>query len=173
MQIVLRKLELNDENIIIDLKKEIEDSDNDFEGFSILKSMDNFDDFYKKIISNENPVDKAYSPVFVYLAFDNSELIGIVVLRTELKGNLVNYGGNVGYLVRPSKRKKGYGTLMLKEALKILKNEYKVDYVVLGCRVDNIGSAKVIEKNDATFVNTYYEANNGLTYSKYEKTIKK
>jgi len=171
MKVVLRKITLNDKNIIEELKKEIEEYDSDFEGFSILKSMKDFENFYDKLISNETPNNKDYSPQYTYLAFDNNDLVGVVVLRTELKGHLVNYGGNVGYIVRPSKRKKGYGSLILKEGLKILKEKFKVDYVVLGCRNNNIGSKKVIENNGASFVNEYYEELNGVTYNKYEKKL--
>lgn len=132
--------------------------------------MEDFESLFK-LISNENPTNKDYSPQYTYLVFDNQELIGVAVLRTELKGNLVNYGGNVGYIVRPSKRRKGYGTLLLKEALNILKNQYNLNDVVLGCRNNNIGSSKVIENNGAIFVNEYFEESNGLTFNKYTKKL--
>lgn len=168
---LLRKITDNDKDIIVDLKKEIENYDNDFEGFSILKNMEDFYSFYLKLIDNENPSNENYSPQYTYLAFEDNELVGVVVLRTQLKGDLVNYGGNVGFLVRPSKRQKGYGTLLLKEALSILKNNYHLDYVVLGCRVDNIASSKVIENNGAIYVSDYFEVKNGLTFKKYEKFL--
>lgn len=170
MYVLLRKVTYDDKRIIEDLKKEIESYDCDFEGFSILSNMSDYSSFYEKLIANESPVNENYSPQFTYLAFDKDNyLIGVSVLRTELKGELVNYGGNVGYLVRPSKRKQGYGSKILEGSLKLLKEKYNVNFVVLGCRVDNIGSSKVIENNGAVYSNDFFEQKNGMTFKKYTK----
>ena len=60
-----------------------------------------------------------YSPQTTYFAFDEyNNIIGGCNIRHELKGNLINHGGNIGYLVRPSKRNLGYGSRILEEALK-------------------------------------------------------
>ena len=122
MDIYLRKINYNDKEIIEDLKTEIEEYDNNFEGFSILKTLNYYNEFYDKLISNEKPINNNYSPQVTYLAFNqDNHLIGVAVLRTELKGELINYGGNVGYLVRPSERNKGYGKRILRESLNLLK----------------------------------------------------
>ena len=44
-------------------------------------------------------------------------MVGGFVLRHTLKGALINHGRNIGYLVRPSKRKMGYGKILLSLAL--------------------------------------------------------
>lgn len=171
MNIYLRKITFDDKEIIEDLKKEIENYDSDFEGFSILSTMTDYTEFYQKLIANETPTNKAYSPQFTYLAFnENNELVGISVLRSKLKGELTNYGGNVGYLVRPSERKKGYGSKILKESLIILKEKYNVNFVVLGCRMDNIASIKVIENNGGIYCNDFLEKN-GNIYRRYTKKL--
>ena len=42
---------------------------------------------------------------------------------------------------------KGYGTLMLKEALRYSNEVLGLNKVLITCNDDNIGSARVIEKN--------------------------
>lgn len=170
-KIYLREICLEDEGLIINLKKEIESYDNDFEGFSILKDMNDFNCLYKKLEANKCPSDINYSPQITFLAFNEEDkLIGISNIRTKLIGELINYGGNVGYIVRPSERKKGYGSKILKESLEILK-KYGLKEVVLGCRIDNIASSKVIENNGGIFSNNYYEKKNNKTFKKYIKKI--
>jgi predicted acetyltransferase len=77
---------------------------------------------------------------------DNNEYIGDIDIRHSLTGVLLNAGGHIGYEIRPSKRKMGYGTKMLQMALPIAKN-LGINKVLITCNDDNIGSAKIIEKN--------------------------
>ena len=57
---------------------------------------------------------------------------------------LRNYAGHIGYGIRPSERRKGYVTEMLKQALEYCKNELKLDKVMLSCDKENEGSRKTI-----------------------------
>ena len=52
----------------------------------------------------------------------------------------------MGYDVRPSMRRLGYGTQLLRLALPVLQ-EHGIRRVRITCDDDNIGSAKIIEKN--------------------------
>jgi predicted acetyltransferase len=56
------------------------------------------------------------------------------------------------YSVRPSERRKGYATEMLRLGLMKLK-DLGVSKVLLTCDKDNIGSAKVIQNNKAILEN--------------------
>lgn len=60
--------------------------------------------------------------------------------------NLSNIYGDIGYGVRPSARKKGYATMMLRYALSVCK-EKGMKKVLLGCYKDNITSVCTIKKN--------------------------
>ena len=53
----------------------------------------------------------------LYLSFDQDELIGMIDIRHYLNHNLEMYGGHIGYSIRPSKRRLGYGTKQLELAL--------------------------------------------------------
>ncbi|MEE8304450.1 MAG: GNAT family N-acetyltransferase [Candidatus Tectomicrobia bacterium] len=55
-------------------------------------------------------------------------------------------GGHVGYDVRPSMRRRGYGTAVLRLALPLVR-QHGIQRVCITCDADNIGSRKIIERN--------------------------
>ena len=62
-----------------------------------------------------------------------------------MKGDLINIGGNIGYIIRPSDRGKGCATIQLQLLLEKAK-DLGLDRVLVTCRENNIGSKKIIEK---------------------------
>jgi predicted acetyltransferase len=74
------------------------------------------------------------------------EIIGRISIRHTLNDFLFNYGGHIGYMVRPAFRRRGYASEMLRQALLVAK-ELGIDAVLLTCNDDNLGSIKVIEKH--------------------------
>jgi predicted acetyltransferase len=78
---------------------------------------------------------------------DNLEYIGRAKLRHELNDHLRVFGGHIGYEIRPSQQRKGFGTLILKLALEKAR-ALGLERVLLTCDVDNLGSRHVIEAND-------------------------
>lgn len=78
---------------------------------------------------------------------DGDTFIGQVSIRHELTDGLRRFGGNIGYGIRYSAWNKGYGSFLLSQALLYAKDTIKLQKVLLTCNDDNIGSARVIEKN--------------------------
>lgn len=77
-------------------------------------------------------------------------ILGRISVRHRLNANLEIEGGHIGYDVRPSERRKGYGSLMLKLALDKAR-KLGLKRVLITCDTDNIASAKIIEKNGGIF----------------------
>jgi len=63
---------------------------------------------------------------------------------------LAKIGGNIGYYIRPSARKKGYGTKILELAL-IKAKQIGLQKILVTCDESNIASKKIIEKNKGQF----------------------
>jgi predicted acetyltransferase len=89
---------------------------------------------------------EGWVPASTYWLLCDDVMIGMCHLRHELNDFLENYGGHIGYSVRPSQRNKGYGSQMLQLALQKAKG-LEIERVLITCDDDNIASARVIEKN--------------------------
>ena len=83
---------------------------------------------------------------------DDNEFIGRLSIRHELNEFLLKMGGHIGYEIRPSKRKQGYGTQILRLGLEKAR-ESGLQRVLVTCDEDNIGSKKIIEHNGGQFEN--------------------
>jgi predicted acetyltransferase len=79
------------------------------------------------------------------------KIVGAVNIRHYLNESLLNNVGHIGDGVRPSERKKGYATTMLRYALSVCK-EKRMSQVILGCYKDNLASAATIKKNGGILV---------------------
>jgi predicted acetyltransferase len=75
---------------------------------------------------------------------DGDEYLGRLSIRHELTEFLHEQGGHIGYDVRPSARRRGHATAMLKAALPVT-HALGIDPVLVTCDVDNVASRKVIE----------------------------
>ena len=68
--------------------------------------------------------EKGYVPATLYFMVDESgRVYGAAHNRHELNEELLQYGGHIGYGVRPSERRNGYSTLMLKTMLDMLREK--------------------------------------------------
>ena len=87
-----------------------------------------------------------YVPGTTFWLVEDGEVIGVGGIRHRLTESLEKFGGHIGYGIKYSKWNKGYGTLQLKllleEAAKL-----GIRHALITCNDDNIGSARVIEKN--------------------------
>lgn len=152
MKLFLKEPTIDEKEEIVKMCEELRTCDDEykFEGLSNFKNIifDNYEEFLEEIEINKH-IDKInpnYANQTTYVLIDEEgHVYGGANLRHELKGNLINIGGHIGYAVRPSDRGKGYGTtqliLLLEKA-----NERGIKNALLTCRENNIGSAKTIEK---------------------------
>lgn len=89
----------------------------------------------------------------------DGRLLGLLQIRLELVGYLADFGGNIGYCVRPSERRKGYAVEMLRRSLDICR-EKGLQRVLLTCLEDNVASAGVIESCGGIFEKTVFDGQN-------------
>lgn len=77
---------------------------------------------------------------------DGQEYLGRLSIRHALTDKLRIEGGHIGYEIRPTQRRRGYATAMLRTGLPIA-NELGIDPALLTCDATNIASRRVIESN--------------------------
>jgi predicted acetyltransferase len=91
-----------------------------------------------------------------FLVSEDKRILGAVNIRHYLNEYLLNYGGHIGYGVRPSERKKGYASKMLSMALPIAK-EFGIERALITCDKDNTASARTIINNGGVLENEVVE----------------
>ncbi len=101
-----------------------------------------------------------------WLIDDSGEIVAISNVRHTLTESLRRYGGHIGYGVRPSARRRGYGSEVLKQTL----NEAKrlgIDRVRLTCDKENSASSKTILRNGGKLDEEEYMAEHGRVIQRY------
>lgn len=93
---------------------------------------------------------KDWIPATTYWLMDGDTFIGETTIRHQLTEHLRNVGGQIGYWIRPSRRKQGYGTQILRLALQKAKR-LGLERIVITCDETNTGSRKIIEANGGIF----------------------
>ena len=121
-----------------------------------LKEGENYDDFLKRTKNNaegKNPKHTGHSTLY-FIIDDNEKIVWAIHIRHALNDELRFEGGNIGYGIRPSERKKGYATMWLTLALQKCKDLWLKE-ILLTCDKDNIGSAKTIKNNSGIWDSDY------------------
>lgn len=75
---------------------------------------------------------------------EGEDYLGRIAVRHELNDFLREVGGHIGYDVRPSARRRGHATAMLRAVLPVAR-ELGIDPALVTCDDDNIGSIRAIE----------------------------
>lgn len=124
-------------------------------GSALWDKTDSYDVWLNQIINNsrEETVQPDWVPssTFFGVRKDDNKIVGMIDIRHHIDHPFLReYGGHIGYSVRPSERKKGYATGMLKLSLDYCK-DIGLKKVMLGCYKDNIASVKTIEKCGGVF----------------------
>lgn len=83
---------------------------------------------------------------------EGSEYIGWISIRHRLTDALRQVGGHVGYEIRPTRRREGHATAMLREALPFAAR-LGIDPALITCDDTNLASARVIEANGGVLEN--------------------
>ena len=91
-------------------------------------------------------------PHWHFWLIDGNDYIGRLILRAELNAHLLQIGGHIGYEIRPSRRRQGYGKLILKYGLERAK-VFGLERVLLTCDEENIGSRRIIESHGGMLEN--------------------
>ena len=86
------------------------------------------------------------------LDLDRNIFVGAVNIRHYLNEALLFSGGHIGDGIRPSERRKGYATAMIRLALEECR-KLGIPRVLMTCDKDNVASARTIIKNGGILEN--------------------
>ena len=165
----LRQPEASDREQVMAYREEFLAIDSRMDGTCALDQYDDFDAWLANVRAYSAPetTPAGKVPATQYLALDENEhLVGMVNLRHCLNDYLLEFGGHIGYSVRPADRKNGYAIQMLKLALDEAK-ALGLDRVRIACDRYNIASAKTIQANGGVLDGERYDPQDGTLTQRY------
>ena len=133
---------------VMQYKEDMLANNDSFDGCAGLEEVTSFSEW----IDFENRLRRKYgegyvpSEVFLGVRIKDEKVVGIIDYRHPLSPFLLQYGGNIGYSIIPSERRKGYAVEMLNLLLPVCK-EFGEKKVLLTCDKSNEASRKTIIKN--------------------------
>lgn len=135
-------------------------------------AIEDVDGFIRRLIEYGQGLNlkPGHVPVSFYWLVRGRRIIGRSGMRHRLSPSLEIEGGHIGYDIRPSERRKGYGTLILKLMLEKAR-EFGLSRVLVTCDTDNVASARIIEKNGGIFSGEGTSELTGKPVSRYWITL--
>lgn len=121
------------------------------QGSGSIDKYDDLNEWLKSINEIEKGKNEKLVPSTYYLILSDEEVVGTISMRHYLTKDLEEFGGHIGYSIKPSARRKGYATEALRLILKLYKAKY--DEILIMCEDDNIASNKTILANDGILIN--------------------
>lgn len=121
----------------------------------ILKAGESKEQFVDRILHTETSSGPDLVPVTVYWGAISEIVVGRIALRHYLDDKLKEFGGHIGYEVRPSYRRRGVAREMLRLLLETPEAK-QIGRLLLTCAPDNEASNKTIQANGGVLAKTAF-----------------
>jgi predicted acetyltransferase len=136
--------------------------------FPLTYPFEDFDAMLAKLADDSNGIGlpQGFVPNSTFWLVQDKAIVGVSNLRHRLNPRLLREGGNIGYGIRPSARRKGFGREILKQTL-IRARGIGLSRALVTCGKQNIGSAKIILSNAGVFESEQFEAERNEIVQRY------
>ena len=160
---------------VMDYKREFQATGDSMDGTGALRRIDTAEEWFAHNDSLSDPATlpegRVVSTQFLTIRETDGRLVGMLQVRHYLNDYLEQFGGHIGYSVRPSERRKGYATEQLRQALIWCKEELGLDKVLITCLADNEASRRTILAHGGVYENTVHEPDDNEDLERYWITL--
>lgn len=147
--------------------------DSEINGTGALDSMlgtSGYEAWLAKIISDIDIANIAPGRVpsltYFYVREDDGRIVGMTNIRLRHNEFILTEAGHIGYSIRPSERRKGYATSMLRESLRVCAL-MGIGKVIVTCDTVNTASARTILNNGGVLEAEFYSDTFGTDIQRY------
>ena len=159
---------------ICEYRQEFLDANSSMDGCGPLRRCENpitYIEECKKYTKKETvPNDFVVTTQFLYVRKSDMRIVGMIQVRHYFNDWLSEFGGHIGYAIRPTERRKGYAVSMLKAILPYCK-ELGLEKILISCIDGNIGSEKTILKNGGVYESTVCEPDRNRNLKRFWITL--
>jgi len=150
------------EEEILAYRQEFLDTEDSADGTASLSEYDNVADWLEWLakMGDYKTCPKGWVPSSTFLCVreEDQKVVGMIDVRHLLNEFLREYGGHIGYSIRPSERGKGYAKEQLRLALQFAYNR-GMPRVIITCDKNNEPSRRTIQAfNGILEKEIWYEA---------------
>ena len=146
-RLILRRPTMADEALVTEMRDEFAEYGEEFIYGSSGVNRLPYDKWLEKIRKGCRKQglapDKVPQHTYIGVLVPENRAVGFIGIRPELNETLLNGAGHIGYSIRPSQRKKGYGKAQLMAALRKI-GEKGVENALASCDARNEASAATI-----------------------------
>lgn len=155
---------------IASYRQEMLEAGSSMDGCGSLRRMADPHEWLRQVedLSRPETVPAGWAPStqFLYVRPSDGKLVGMIQTRHCLSDFLEQFGGHIGYSVRPSERRKGYATRMLRDCLAYCR-ELGLQRVLITCIDANEGSRRTILANGGVYETTVFEPGERVNLERY------
>ena len=124
--------------------------------------LDDYEGWLEKLeedYTREPSEEKVPARTYFLIRENDSKIVGMINIRLALNERLSQYGGHIGFSIRPTERGKGYNKINLYLGLKVC-DRYGIESVLLDADLENPASWKTMEALGGERIREYYDDKN-------------
>ena len=125
----------------------------------LQRYLDNYEEWLDRLNEDYYRMpngEKVPARTYFLVRESDRRIVGMINIRLSLNERLKEYGGHIGYSIRPSERGKGYNKINLYLGLKVC-DEYDIGEVFMDADLENPASWKTMEALGGVRVRQHYD----------------